>query len=197
MAAPQRAINQPLRTSIMAVAAIGAFGVLGSIVLALLYGRYITPPILRMREEALKLGRREPVASFRTGVAEFNAVSEALATAARDLAREGESNRQLINELNHRVKNTLASVSGNRQPDRPAAASLPEFTEAFTGRLVALSKAHDALSDTGWISVDLRSLVVQICGRRVTRAGLGRWACRCPADTRSADAWACIARAVH
>ena len=89
VAAPQHAINQPLRTSIMAVAAIGAFGVLGSIALALLYGRYITPPILRMRDEALKLGRREPVASFLTGVAEFNAVSEALATAARDLAREG------------------------------------------------------------------------------------------------------------
>ena len=27
----------------------------GSIILALLYGRYITPPILRMRDEALKL----------------------------------------------------------------------------------------------------------------------------------------------
>jgi two-component sensor histidine kinase len=164
VAAPQQAIDQPLRTALMAVAVIGAFGVMGSIVLALLYGRYITPPILRMRDEALKLGRREPVASFRTGVAEFNAVSEALATAAHDLAREGESNRQLINELNHRVKNTLASVQAIANQTARRAASLPEFTEAFTGRLVALSKAHDALSDTGWIAVDLRSLVDQICG---------------------------------
>ena len=164
VAAPQRAINQPLRTSLMAVAAIGAFGVLGSIILALLYGRYITPPILRMRDEALKLGRREPVASFRTGVAEFNAVSEALAIAARDLEREGESNRLLINELNHRVKNTLASVQAIANQTARRAASLPEFTEAFTGRLVALSKAHDSLSNTGWLAVDLRALVEQICG---------------------------------
>ena len=41
---------------------------------------------------------------------------------------------------------------------------MPEFTEAFTGRLVALSKAHDALSNTGWLAVDLRALVEQICG---------------------------------
>ena len=41
---------------------------------------------------------------------------------------------------------------------------MPEFIEAFTGRLVALSKAHDALSTTGWLAIDLRALVDQICG---------------------------------
>ena len=68
-----------------------------------------------------------------------------------------ERQRLLINELNHRVKNTLAVVQGlaqqsfGKQPDG-------RF-EIFTARLAALSGAHNLLTEATWESADLRELV--------------------------------------
>lgn len=55
----------------------------------------------------------------------------------------------LINELNHRVKNTLATVQSlavmTSKTKAPA-----EFADAFSRRLTALSAAHDLLTGSGW-----------------------------------------------
>ncbi|PLR27932.1 hypothetical protein SGCZBJ_06165 [Caulobacter zeae] len=65
----------------------------------------------------------------------------------------------LINELNHRVKNTLATVQSlARQAfshDRPAASA----HEAFEGRLHALSRAHNVLTNADWRAASLRRLI--------------------------------------
>lgn len=47
-----------------------------------------------------------------------------------------------VGEMKHRVKNTLAVVSGIARQTLPA-----DFRDAFIGRLQALSKAHDVLAD--------------------------------------------------
>lgn len=68
-----------------------------------------------------------------------------------------ERQRLLINELNHRVKNTLAVVQGlaqqsfGQQADRPF--------EVFTARLAALAGAHNLLTDSTWESANLRELI--------------------------------------
>lgn len=55
----------------------------------------------------------------------------------------------LFNELNHRVKNTLATVQSlavmTSKTKAPA-----EFADTFTRRLAALSAAHDLLTGSGW-----------------------------------------------
>jgi PAS domain S-box-containing protein len=55
----------------------------------------------------------------------------------------------LINELNHRVKNTLATVQSlavmTFKTKAPA-----EFADAFSRRLAALSATHDLLTSSGW-----------------------------------------------
>jgi two-component sensor histidine kinase len=65
----------------------------------------------------------------------------------------------LIDELNHRVKNTLAtvqSISLHTHRSTPEA-----FVENFEGRLMALSQAHDLLTQRRWAGVGLRELMAQ------------------------------------
>lgn len=62
----------------------------------------------------------------------------------------------LINELNHRVKNTLATVQSlSRHTHR----STPEaFVPNFEGRLLALSRAHNLLTRRQWSAVGIAEL---------------------------------------
>ena len=68
-----------------------------------------------------------------------------------------ERQRLLINELNHRVKNTLAVVQGLAQQSFGKQAD-GRF-EIFSARLAALAGAHNLLTDSTWESADLRELV--------------------------------------
>ena len=65
----------------------------------------------------------------------------------------------LIDELNHRVKNTLATVQSLASQSARGAPTPALFREAFEGRLIALSKAHDQLTVHHWESADLRELL--------------------------------------
>jgi len=65
----------------------------------------------------------------------------------------------LIDELNHRVKNTLATVQSLASQTARGAHTPSAFREGFEGRLIALSKAHDQLTIHHWESADLRELL--------------------------------------
>ena len=86
--------------------------------------------------------------------------------------RKASERRQklLIDELNHRVKNTLATVQSLATQTARGAPTPADFREAFEGRLIALSKAHDQLTVHHWESVDLREL---LSGSLAPYAGAG------------------------
>jgi PAS domain S-box-containing protein len=67
--------------------------------------------------------------------------------------------RLLMDELNHRVKNTLATVQSLATQTARGASTPAAFRERFEGRLIALSKAHDQLTMHHWESADLRELL--------------------------------------
>jgi PAS domain S-box-containing protein len=70
-----------------------------------------------------------------------------------------EAQKILIDELNHRVKNTLATVQSiamHTQRSTPEA-----FAERFEERLIALSKAHNLLTRRRWTGVGLGELLEQ------------------------------------
>jgi PAS domain S-box-containing protein len=67
--------------------------------------------------------------------------------------------RLLMDELNHRVKNTLATVQSLATQTARGATTPAAFRERFEGRLIALSKAHDQLTMHHWESADLRELL--------------------------------------
>lgn len=61
----------------------------------------------------------------------------------------------LIRELDHRVKNTLAATLSIANQTLPAAASPQAFVEGFSGRLMALSRAHEILAHHDWAGATL------------------------------------------
>ncbi|HEX2560952.1 CHASE domain-containing protein, partial [Phenylobacterium sp.] len=77
--------------------------------------------------------------------------------AAREAA-EGQL-RLLLDELNHRVKNTLATVQSVATQTLREGQDPREAREEFEGRLVALSQTHDLLTRDSWRGASLADLV--------------------------------------
>ena len=69
-----------------------------------------------------------------------------------------ERQRLLLRELNHRVKNTLATVQALATQTVRYASDPRAFLSAFSARLQALGAAHSLLSDHEWKSISLREL---------------------------------------
>lgn len=67
----------------------------------------------------------------------------------------------LIRELDHRVKNTLASVQAIAQQTAKTAVDKAAFVETFNARVMALSSAHALLTRSSWKSAELGDVVVQ------------------------------------
>lgn len=70
-----------------------------------------------------------------------------------------ERQRLLLRELNHRVKNTLATVQALATQTVRHSREPREFLEAFSSRLRALGLAHGLLSDHEWRGIALSELV--------------------------------------
>lgn len=78
-----------------------------------------------------------------------------------DRVRAEAQQKLLLDELNHRVKNTLATVQSIASATLRTAESPAAFREAFQARLLALSATHDLLTATSWRQAGLREL---LCG---------------------------------
>ncbi len=81
---------------------------------------------------------------------------------SRDMTerRRAEEHRiLLINELNHRVKNTLATVQAIAFQTWRAADVDPKVLATFEARLLALASAHDVLTKENWSGAHLRDIV--------------------------------------
>jgi PAS domain S-box-containing protein len=78
--------------------------------------------------------------------------------------RKQADNRQrtLIDELNHRVKNTLATVQSLASQTARHAQDLPDFGRRFEARLLALARAHDLLTKRNWQSAPLGALAREV-----------------------------------
>jgi PAS domain S-box-containing protein len=72
-----------------------------------------------------------------------------------------EHQQLLINELNHRVKNTLATVQSVASQTLRNAGSTEQAKESLEARLFALSRAHDVLTRENWEGADLYDIVEQ------------------------------------
>ena len=64
--------------------------------------------------------------------------------------QQEEEERLLMGELNHRVKNTLATIQSLFRQSLKATDSLDAFEESFLGRLHALEATHAVLMKTNW-----------------------------------------------
>jgi PAS domain S-box-containing protein len=78
--------------------------------------------------------------------------------------RKQAENRQktLIDELNHRVKNTLATVQSLAGQTARNAESVEDYHDRFEARLLALSRAHNLLTQRHWGATPLDVLAREI-----------------------------------
>jgi two-component sensor histidine kinase len=78
----------------------------------------------------------------------------------------------MVDELNHRVKNTLAVVQSIAQLTFKEGAVTRDATSAFLGRLTSLAVAHNLLTGTHWEKASLAEVVravMQGCSAQVGR----------------------------
>jgi two-component sensor histidine kinase/PAS domain-containing protein len=80
----------------------------------------------------------------------------------------------LIAELNHRVKNTLASVQSIALQTSIAAPSPRDFIVAFDGRIQALVTAHDLLTANAWQGAGLEDVIRRTLAPFGSRNGIGQ-----------------------
>lgn len=70
-----------------------------------------------------------------------------------------ERQKLMIDELNHRVKNTLATVQSIAMQTARSHADPATFAEGFQARLLALSHTHDLLTRSHWEGADLADIL--------------------------------------
>ncbi len=84
-----------------------------------------------------------------------------------------EDTRRLVDELNHRVKNTLAAVQSIAHQTLRVTADPVAARQAFESRLLALSAAHDVLTRRNWDSVELPDMLDAVAAAH--DGIMGRW----------------------
>jgi PAS domain S-box-containing protein len=81
---------------------------------------------------------------------------------ARDISerkRADSMQRLLIEELQHRVKNTLATIQAIASQSLTRARNPQDFVTGFSGRLAALARAHDLLTRTRFEGAEVTQLI--------------------------------------
>ncbi len=76
-----------------------------------------------------------------------------------DRVRAEAQQKLLLDELNHRVKNTLATVQSIAAQTLRNNPEPEAFRETFEARLLALSATHDVLTASNWRSAQLRDVL--------------------------------------
>lgn len=81
---------------------------------------------------------------------------------ARRIARAEMLHELLINELNHRVKNTLATVQSIASQTFRSSVKTGDARRKFEARLSSLGRAHNILSEEKWASAEIGEIVVNV-----------------------------------
>src|SRR5439155_1177584 len=86
-----------------------------------------------------------------------------LAARYRALRLKAEADKRhidfMMQELRHRVKNTLAVVQGMSRQIAKRSPDLESYQEAFDERLASLGRTHDILATRNWTAVSLSELI--------------------------------------
>jgi CHASE1-domain containing sensor protein len=101
--------------------------------------------------------------------------SAAFAVSIRSRLRAREANQRLkemsektiqekdlmLQEMKHRIKNSIARILAIARQTAGASESLEEFNDSFSSRLQAMANAQDLLTRSRWSKADLKALLLQ------------------------------------
>jgi len=150
---PVATLERPLRASLLQLTGFGVGAFVLSCALALLFSRAIVEAAGDLAEQARVLGDDGEVTPVRTHLSEFARISDALVgasdaitTRANERERAEAHRRLLVNELNHRVKNSLTIAQSIASQKMRSAKSIGEARASLSSRLVSLARTHDVLT---------------------------------------------------
>src|SRR5204863_5751648 len=69
----------------------------------------------------------------------------------------------LVNELNHRAKNTLATMQAIAYQIHKQSSSWEEFRSNFERRLMAMARSFDSMTRKNWRSSDIKEVILECC----------------------------------
>lgn len=102
----------------------------------------------------------------------------------------------LIDELNHRIRNILSLIRSLITLSRSESASVAEFTEVIGGRIHALARAHDQISQQNWAAASVRDLI-EAEAAAYLGAGADRVAITGPDASMQPHAFTALALVLH
>jgi light-regulated signal transduction histidine kinase (bacteriophytochrome) len=79
--------------------------------------------------------------------------------ASQQRQQANERQEILIAELNHRVRNILGLIRGLIRQSKPTGGSIDDFVALVDGRIHALARAHNQITDDHWGPAPLRALI--------------------------------------
>jgi two-component sensor histidine kinase/CheY-like chemotaxis protein len=159
---PQQQIHASVISDLAVLFVAGTLALALGVLLASLISRRISVATADLASSAALLGTRNYHSREKTRIKEIDSVSMKLTDASqllhqRDLQRDAAEDHQrlLMAELDHRVKNILATVQALA---RQSLGRVPA-AESFIGRVMALAQAHNVLATTQWRGAKLGELV--------------------------------------
>jgi two-component sensor histidine kinase len=151
-AAPRRSIL--LLGSLLAIVSL-----LLATILALLMGRRIINAIRVLEVKASGMRDMKVIEFPNTSLDEVNTVAEIMRNTTEVLKARQKQQTTMMQELNHRVKNTLATVQSISRMTSKNSKDMRAYEEAFSARLMALSTTHNLLTESAWSGVELHQLL--------------------------------------
>ncbi len=159
------------------LASMGAVFVLMSVFLVIVLGRAFGRPLFETERRAARLARGELTSPGSHPVSgEFASIGERLEEirlrmseervqaedASSELRRINSLQRLMLRELNHRIRNNLASLTTLVAVSRAGNASVAEFAARIERRIEAMSSIHAMLSERQWSPVPLREMLERL-----------------------------------
>ena len=128
-------------------------------------GPRLTPRESFAEWKELVEGRSRPFSSSEIRVAET--LRATLIEVVLRLADEASTERQqasarqelLIAELNHRVRNILGLIRGLIRQSQPTGGDITNFVKVIDGRIHALARAHNQITDDHWGPAPIQALI--------------------------------------
>jgi two-component sensor histidine kinase len=158
LAVPREVIDGPLHRTIEWIVALTLFTfILGLALARILANRFLVEfSDLEQYVGSLRAGAAEPNIG---SIAEVNRMKRVLYTVGRELAGALKQQKALLDEINHRVKNTLGTVQSIARLSRASSDDVEQYSVAFEGRLMALSEAYNLLTENNWAGASLEAII--------------------------------------
>lgn len=155
MGVPREAVDGALQRTALFLFGLALFAFLASLVLASALARRFLAALHSLQLNVTQLGMTRKVDPQRGPIREINLMEDVLHKVMR-------RQEMLIDEINHRVRNTLATVQSIARVSLTSSATLKDYSKSFNDRLIALANAYDLITESHWEGVDLSTIIQRI-----------------------------------